>query len=78
MKKESIGPGLHLRPVRADHARPLLQWALNSLWERQWKEKTPSRQGNLEDRIQVTHHLRENTLCFLHNHPCLWTVSIRM
>ena len=31
MKKEPIGPGLHLRPVRADHARPLLQWALNSL-----------------------------------------------
>ena len=62
LKKEFIGPGLHLRPVRADPARPPLQWTLNSaqcLWE-QWKDKTPSGQGNLEDRIQVTHHLREN------------------
>ena len=25
------------------------------LWERQWKDKTPSGQGNLEDHIQVTH-----------------------
>ena len=31
MKKEFIGPGLHLRPVRADRAGPPLQWALNSL-----------------------------------------------
>ena len=31
LKKEFIGPGLHLRPVRADRAGPLLQWALNSL-----------------------------------------------
>ena len=31
MKKEFIGPGLHLRPVHADRARPPLQWALNSL-----------------------------------------------
>ena len=29
MKKEFIGPGLHLRPVHADHARPPLQWTLN-------------------------------------------------
>ena len=26
MKKEFIGPGLHLRPVRAGRARPPLQW----------------------------------------------------
>ena len=31
MKKEFIGPGLHLRPVRADRARPPLQWTLNSV-----------------------------------------------
>ena len=30
MKKEFIGPGLHLRPVRADLAQPPLQWTLNS------------------------------------------------
>ena len=31
IKKEFIGPGLHLRPVHADHARPPLQWTLNSV-----------------------------------------------
>ena len=31
VKKEFIGPGLHLRPVHADHARPPLQWTLNSV-----------------------------------------------
>ena len=31
VKRELIGPGLHVRPVRADHARPPLQWTLNSL-----------------------------------------------
>ena len=31
LKKEFIGPGLHLRPVHADHARPPLQWTLNSV-----------------------------------------------
>ena len=32
MKKEFIGPGLHLRPVHADHARPPLPWTLNSVF----------------------------------------------
>ena len=32
MKKEFIGPGLHLRPVHADHARPPLQGTLNSVF----------------------------------------------
>ena len=32
VKKEFIGPGLHLRPVRADHARPPFQWTLNSVF----------------------------------------------
>ena len=31
MKKEFTGPGLHLRPVCADRARPPLQWTLSSL-----------------------------------------------
>ena len=31
LKKEFIGPGLHLRPVRAGRARPPLQWTLNSV-----------------------------------------------
>ena len=31
LKKEFIGPGLHLRPVHADHAWPPLQWTLNSV-----------------------------------------------
>ena len=32
VKKEFIGPGLHLRPVHADRARPPLQWTLNSVF----------------------------------------------
>ena len=31
VKKEFIGPGLHLRPICADHAWLPLQWTLNSL-----------------------------------------------
>ena len=32
MKKEFIGPGLHLRPVLADHVWPPFQWTLNSVF----------------------------------------------
>ena len=32
LKKEFIGPGLRLRPVHADPARPPFQWALNSVF----------------------------------------------
>ena len=32
MKKEFIGPGLHRRPVHADHAQPPFQWTLNSVF----------------------------------------------
>ena len=32
VKKEFIGPGLHLRPVHADHAWPPFQWTLNSVF----------------------------------------------
>jgi len=31
-KREFTGPRLHLRPVHADHARPPLQWTLNSVF----------------------------------------------
>ena len=31
-KKEFMGPGLHLRPVHADHAQPPFQWTLNSVF----------------------------------------------
>ena len=31
MKREFIRPGLHLRPVHADHAWTPLQWTLNSV-----------------------------------------------
>ena len=56
MKKEFIGPGPHLRPVHTDHARPPFQWTLNSVFSayentNRRKDNTPSRQGNLEDRI---------------------------
>ena len=32
MKKEFIVPGLHLRPVHADHAWLPFQWTLNSVF----------------------------------------------
>ena len=32
MKKEFKRPGLHLRPVHADHAQPPFQWTLNSVF----------------------------------------------
>ena len=43
MKKESIGPGPHLRPVHADHARPPLQRTLDSV---------PTAYGNYNRRIR--------------------------
>ena len=70
MKKEFIGPGLHLRPVCADRAWPPLQWTLNSVLRACGKDKgrtrPPSGQGNLEEEKTDT------------NHPCLRTVSIGM
>ena len=32
LKKEFIGPGLHLRPVHADHAQPPYQGTLSSVF----------------------------------------------
>ena len=64
LKKEFIGPGPHLRPVHADHARLPFQWALKSVLSAcgNYNRRIipPSGQGNLEDHIQVTHHPREN------------------
>ena len=64
LKKEFIGPGLHVRPVRADHARLPFPWTLNSVFSAYGNDnrmiRPPSRPGNLEDHIQVTHRLREN------------------
>ena len=31
LNKEFMGPGLPLRPVRAGHAQPPLQWTLSSV-----------------------------------------------
>ena len=71
VKKEFTGPGLHLRPVCADRAWPPLQWTLSSVLSAcgndNGRNKTPpSGQGNLEEEKTDT------------NHPCLWTVSIKM
>ena len=32
LKKEFIGPGLHLGPVHAEHAQPPFQWTLSSVF----------------------------------------------
>ena len=51
MKKEFIGPGLHLRPVHADHARPPFQWTLNSVfsaYENNKRIRTPPDRGTLK------------------------------
>ena len=51
MKKEFIGPGLHLRPVHADHARPLFRWTLNtvfSAYENNRRIRPPSDRGTLK------------------------------
>ena len=70
LKKEFIGPGLHLRPVCADRACPPLQWTLNSVLSAcgnaKGRIRPPSGQGNLEEEKTDT------------NHPCLRTVSIGM
>ena len=70
LKKEFIGPGLHLRPVCADHACPPLQWTLNSVLSACGNDngsiRPPSGKGNLEEEKTDTYH------------PCLRTVSIEM
>ena len=49
LKKEFIGPGLHLRPVHADHAQPPFQWTLNSVFSAyENKDKTPPDRGTLK------------------------------
>ena len=51
MKKEFIGPGLHLRPVHADHAQPPFQWTLNSefgAYENNRRRRPPPHRGALK------------------------------
>ena len=50
LKKEFIEPGLHHRPVYADHARPPFQWTLNSVFSayENKKDKTPPDRGTLK------------------------------
>ena len=53
-KKEFIGPGLHLRPVHADHAQPPFPWTLNSVlsaYENNNRRIRPPPDGNLEEHI---------------------------
>ena len=70
LKKEFIGPGLHLRPVCADLAWPPLQWTLNSVLSACGNDngriRPPSGQGNLEEEKTDT------------NHPFLRTVPMGM
>ena len=66
MKKEFIGPGLHVRPVHADHARPPFQWTLNSVFSayenNNRRIRPPPDRGTLKIISRLTHRLRENTL----------------
>ena len=52
LKKEFIGPGLHLRPVHVDHAWPPLQWTLNSMFSAYGNDnrriRTPPDRGTLK------------------------------
>ena len=52
LKKEFIGPGLHLRPVHADHAWPIFQWTLKSVfsaYENNYKRiRPPPDKGTLK------------------------------
>ena len=49
MKKEFIGPGLHLRPVHADHAWPAFQWTLNSVFSAyENNNRSPPDRGTLK------------------------------
>ena len=51
MKKEFRGPGLHLRPVHADHARLPLQWTMNSVFSAYGNNRRirpPPDMGNLK------------------------------
>ena len=52
LKKEFIGPGLHLRPVHADHAQPPFQWTLNSVFSayenNNGRIRPPPDRGNLK------------------------------
>ena len=55
MKKEFIGPGLHLRPICADHARLPLQWTLNSLLSAYGNDKGRIRPPLGRGILEITH-----------------------
>ena len=51
LKKEFIGPRLHLRPVHAEHARPSFQWTLSSVfsaYENNRRIRPPPDRGTLK------------------------------
>ena len=51
LKKEFIGPGLHLSPVHADHPQPPFQWTLNSVfsaYETSRRKRPPPERGTLK------------------------------
>ena len=60
MKKEFIGPGLHLRPVCADPARPPLQWTLNSVLSACGNDNGRIRPPLGRGILKITSRLREN------------------
>ena len=73
VKKEFIGPGLHLRPVHADRARPPFQRTLNSVFSAYENKnrgiRPPPDRGTLKiiSRLLIT---KEKTYT---NHPFLQT-----
>ena len=60
LKKEIRGPGLHLRPVHADHVQPTFQWTLNSVFSayenNNRRIRSPPDQGTLKiiSRLLIT------------------------
>ena len=61
LKKEFIGPGLHLRPVHADHAQPPFQWTLNSVFSayenNNQRIRPPPDRGTLNHSTVYSSHL---------------------
>ena len=60
VKKEFLGPGLHLRPVCADCARPPLQWTLNSVLSPCGKDNGRIRPPLGRGILKIKSRLREN------------------
>ena len=60
MKKASMGPGLRLRPVRADRAWPPLQRTLNSVLSACGNDNGRMRPALGRGILKITSSLREN------------------